>query len=258
VTTVRVLVVDDEPSARQAITELLRADSEVTVVGECRNGKEALERLRGGNIDLVFLDVLMPEMDGLSVIDQLDSDRPTVVFVTAYDRYTLRAFDVHAVDYLVKPFTDERFFAALAHAKTLIARGRTQEMTDNLAALLESSRARHGPPAHVRRIPVRREDRVFLIDAHDVDWIEADGDYAHLHSGKSEYLLRETMAHLASTLDPNRFARIHRSIIVNLDRVRELRQMFKGDYTVLLHDGTELKLSRHFKRSLERQLGRVL
>jgi two-component system LytT family response regulator len=256
---VRVLVVDDEPSARDAIRELLRADSEVTVVGECRNGKEALACLRGGNIDLVFLDVLMPEMDGLAVIEQLDTDRPAVVFVTAYDRYTLRAFDVHAVDYLVKPFTDERFFAALAHAKALIACGRTQEMTERLGALLESWRG--GPaalPAHVRRIPVRRDDRVFLIDVHDVDWIEADGDYAHLHSGKNEYLLRETMARLASTLDPNRFARIHRSIIVNLDRVRELRQLFKGDYTVLLHDGTELKLSRYFKQSLERQLGRAL
>ena len=257
-TTVRVLVVDDEPSAREAIRELLRADGEVTVVGECRNGMEALASLRGGNIDLVFLDVVMPEIDGLAVIEQLGADRPAIVFVTAHDHYTLRAFDIHAVDYLVKPFSDERFFAALAHAKTLIAHGRTQ-MTANLVALLKSWQAGNVPPAtYMRRIPVRRDDRVFLIDVQDVDWIEADGDYAHIHSGKSEYLVRETMARLTSTLDPDRFARIHRSVIVNLDRVREFRQLFKGDHTVLLQDGTELKLSRHFKGSLERQLGRSL
>ena len=257
-TTVRVLVVDDEPLAREAIRELLRADPDVALVGECRNGKEALASLRAGDIDLVFLDVLMPEMDGLTVIEQLGEDRPVIVFVTAYDRYTLRAFDVHAVDYLVKPFTAERFFAALAHAKTVIGHGRTR-MTENLAALLKSWQAGNPPPpTYMRRIPVRRDDLVFLIDVQDVDWIEADGDYAHIHIGKSDYIVRETMACLTSTLDPSRFARIHRSIIVNLDRVREFRQLFKGDHTVFLQDGTELKLSRHFKGALERQLGRSL
>ena len=145
-TTVRVLVVDDEPSAREAIRELLRAEGEVTVVGECRNGMEALASLRGGNIDLVFLDVVMPEIDGLAVIEQLGADRPAIVFVTAHDHYTLRAFDIHAVYYLVKPFSDERFFAALAHAKTLIAQGRTQ-VTANVAARPGPHQWRHAEGA---------------------------------------------------------------------------------------------------------------
>jgi two-component system, LytTR family, response regulator len=233
----RVLVADDEPAARDAIRALLGADPEVLIVGECRNGTEALAAMRAGDVDIVFLDVQMPELDGLSVLTQLGVESPTIVFVTAYDQYALKAFEAHAVEYLLKPFDDERFYVALTHAKGVARRERG---------------------GYLQRIPVRRGDRTILLRAQDVDWIQADGDYARIHAGKEAFLIRESITRFAATLDPTTFARIHRSTIVNLDRVRELRPLFKGDHTVVLHDGTPLKLSRHFKAPLERQLGRAL
>ena len=259
---IRVLIVDDEPMARAAIRELLRADADVVVVGECRNGREASEALRRGGVDLVFLDVQMPELDGVSVVAQLDGQQlPVIIFVTAYDQYTLRAFDLHAVDYLLKPFTDERFYAALRHAKQLCERGITREVVERLRSLLaehEQLAGTAGAKAYWSRIPVRRDDAVLLIPVRDVDWIEAEGDYARLHVAEQQYLIRETMGGLEVSLDPAQFARIHRSTIVNLNRVRELRPLFKGDHDVILHNGTTLRLSRHYKESIEKQLGRAL
>jgi two-component system, LytTR family, response regulator len=259
-TTIRTLIVDDEPAAREAIRELLRSDPEISVVGECRNGRDAVARLRAGGIDLVFLDVQMPEVDGLAVAEQLRGrEMPAIVFVTAFDRYALRAFDLHAVDYLLKPFTDERFLDTVRHVKRVIGRGETQELAARLARLLDDpNRPAARAPEYLSRIPVHVQDRVLLLPVGEIDWIGADGDYVRLHAGKSEYMIRDSLTRLGATLDPARFARIHRSTIVNLDRVRELRPLFKGDHTVRLHDGTQLKLSRHFKESLERLLGREL
>jgi two-component system LytT family response regulator len=257
----RVLVVDDEPAARDAIRALLRDDAETVVVGECRNGREAIAAMRAGGIDLVFLDVQMPEIDGLEVVKQLAGrELPVIVFVTAFDQYALRAFDLHAVDYLLKPFTDERFVDAVRHAKGLIARGQTHDLAERLSKLLEerSRPATRATSDYLRRLPIHVDDRVLLIPVHDIDWIEADGDYARVHVGRNAFLLREAMSRLDASLDPTAFARIHRSTIVNLDRIRELRPLFKGDHTVRLHDGTELKLSRHFKEPLEARLGRRL
>jgi two-component system, LytTR family, response regulator len=260
---VRALIVDDEPAARAALRALLRGDADVTVVGECRNGREALSALQAGNIDLVFLDVQMPEIDGFSVVEQLDPrSLPAIVFVTAYDQYALRAFSVHAVDYLVKPFTDERFFDTLRHVKQQIARGQSHELATRLTRLLQDTTRSRVPEAaardYLRRLPIQSGERVVLLPVGDIDWIAADGDYARIHVGSAEYLIREPLSHLADSLDPTHFARIHRSTIVNLDRIRELRPLFKGDHLVQLRDGTELKLSRHFKRPLEQMLGRPL
>jgi two-component system LytT family response regulator len=258
---VRVLIVDDEPAAREAIRALLRGDDETVVVGECRNGREAIAAIRAGGIDLVFLDVQMPEIDGLQVVEHLAGrELPIIVFVTAYDQYALRAFDLHAVDYLLKPFTDERFTEAVRHAKRLLARGQHQELTERLTKLLDDRSRTAARPSteYLRRLPIHVDDRVLLVPVHDIDWIEADGDYARIHVGRNAFLLREALSRLDASLDPEQFARIHRSTIVNLDRIRELRPLFKGDHTVRLFDGTELKLSRHFKEPLEERLGRRL
>jgi two-component system, LytTR family, response regulator len=258
---IRVFIVDDEPAARDALRALLRSDEETIVVGEARNGRQAVAALRAGGIDLVFLDVQMPEVDGFQVVEQLTGcELPAIVFVTAYDQYALRAFDLHAVDYLLKPFSDERFGEAVRHAKQLITRGQSYELAERLTRLLEERARRAGTESrdYLRRLPVHVNDRVVLVPVKEIDWIEADGDYARIHVGKVAYLLREALSRLDDSLDPDQFVRIHRSTIVNLDRIRELRPMFKGDHSVRLHDGTELKLSRHFKEPLEERLGRKL
>ena len=257
----RVLIVDDEPAARAAIRALLRADADVTVVGECRNGREARDALQAGNIDLVFLDVQMPEIDGFTVVEQLEQrNLPAIVFVTAYDQYALRAFAVHAVDYLLKPYTDARFFDTLRHVKQQIARGESHELATRLTRLLQdpTRSAVSGPTEYLRRLPIQSGERVVLLPIGDIDWIGADGDYARIHVGAAVYLIREPLSHLADSLDPAHFARIHRSTIVNLDRIRELQPLFKGDHLVKLRDGTELKLSRNYKKPLEQVLGRPL
>ena len=254
----RILIVDDEPAARDAMRILLRADADVTVAGEVRNGVEALAAIRGGGVDLVFLDVEMPDMSGLLVAEQLGVDAPIVVFVTAYDQYLLQAFDVHAVDYLLKPFTDERFYAALDHAKRIVGRAERQHLSAQVTALLAATAASAREAAYLRRLPIRHGDRVALVPIGNVEWIEADGDYVRVHVGGEQFMIRETMHNLASQLDPVQFVRIHRSTIVNLDRVKEFRAMFRGDHDVILQGGARLKLSRNFKESLEQRLGRSL
>jgi two-component system LytT family response regulator len=256
---IRVLIVDDEPAARAAIRHLLGTDRDVDIVAECRNGRDAQRMLAAGDVDLVFLDVQMPVMDGLTVAASMDTVAPPViVFVTAFDRYAVKAFEVHAVDYLLKPFTDERFYSTVERVKRIIRRGRQDEVTQRIRSLLDE----HGPAAaasdYLRRLALRTGERVALVPVSDVDWIEAEGDYVCVHIGPARHLMRDTMQHLAASLDPARFARIHRSTIVNLDRVRELRALSKGEFAVVLHDDTELKLSRSYKDPLERQLGRRL
>jgi two-component system LytT family response regulator len=258
---IRTLIVDDEPAARDAIRHLLRDVAGIQVVGECRNGREALDTLTRGGIDLVFLDVQMPVVDGLTVAARLDrASLPVMVFVTAFDQYALRAFEVHAVDYLLKPFTDDRFHKAVERALEVIAGGRERELTDRVRALLlDLHAARPQPPGpYLSRLPLRSGDRTTLLSVRDVDWIGAEGDYAAVHAGRHRHLLRETMRSLAASLDPAQFARIHRSAIVNLDRVAELRALDKGEFAVVLRDGTRLKLSRGFKDAFEAQLGRRL
>ena len=243
----RVLIVDDEPLACQALRLLLEGDREVEIVGECSgaDGAPAVERTRP---DILFLDVQMPEVDGFDLLEQIGIDRaPTVVFVTAYGDHALRAFDVHAIDYLLKPVADERFARALARAKALALLRRAGEPGDaRLGTLLrEHSRA-------TRRILVRDRDRTRVIDAETIDWIEAADYYAEIHVGTETHLLRETMNELAQRLDPARFFRVHRSAIVNLDRVREILPLPHGDRELALAGGMRVRLSRARRPEFER------
>jgi two-component system LytT family response regulator len=261
---IRTLIVDDEPAARAAIRSLLAGDQEIEVIGECADGRSALERLERELPDLLFLDVQMPGMDGLEVLRQLTApELPDVIFVTAYDQYALRAFDVHAVDYLLKPFGDDRFNTALERAKRRVRERRLGVVGDRLLALLDelggrgtTAQAGTAAGAPLRRLVIKSGGRVTILAVRDIDWIDAEGDYVKIHTGKQWHLLRETMKRMEAQLDPARFVRIHRGTIVNVERIKELQPFFRGEYVVILQDGTSLKLSRGYKAHLERALGR--
>ena len=260
---IRTLIVDDEPAARAAIRSLLADDPEITVVGEATDGSAALKAVETDKPELVFLDVQMPGFDGLTVLRSLDRpENLSVVFVTAYDQYALQAFDVHAVDYLLKPFDDARFRRALGRAKQEVRQRRVGIASDRLVSLLDSMGERDGSEEfqgkYLKRLAIKSGGRVSIVPVRDIDWIEAKGDYMRLHAGKASHLLRETMQRLEEELDPVRFVRIHRSTIVNIDRIKELHPFFKGEYVVMLQDGTQLKLSRGYKDKLEGALGRSI
>lgn len=247
---IRALIVDDEPLARRTIRGLLSADPEINVVGECGGGREAVESIRRQPPDLLFLDIQMPEMDGFDVLSRIELESiPAIIFVTAYDAYALKAFEVHALDYLLKPFTDERFKEALARAKSHLELREVKDLAQSLRAFLrERAAAAQAAPAgrkdFLTRFAVKLGGRVIFVNSADVDWIEADNYYIKLHVGSRAHLLRLSMKELEEKLDPKSFWRIHRSAIINLDRVKELRQHPNGEYVVALKDGTELKLSR--------------
>jgi two-component system LytT family response regulator len=249
----RVLLVDDEPLVRQGIRDFLVDEPDVVVVGECGNGLEALETIARERVDLVFLDIQMPELDGVGVAAALTAQEgPAVVFVTAYSEHALRAFEVNAVDYVLKPFDRERFRAALGRARGRIAAGERTELSSRLSAVLaELERAR----GYAQRILVRSDGRIRLVAVGEVDWIEAADNYVRVHAGAERHLVRETMAAMEARLDPSRFARIHRSTIVNLARIRELQPTFNGEYVVLLHTGAKLTLSRGYRDALRSRLG---
>lgn len=228
----------------------------VDVVGEAGDGQAAIECIKDTGPHLVLLDVQMPEVDGFEVACRLPSPRPSIVFLTAHDQHALRAFEVHALDYLLKPVSRERLAAAVARAAEWVSRdpaARDSQLADaDVGARLEAGRAA------LRRWPVRSHGRVELVDVETVDWIEASGNYVVLHAGRRQHLLRETLRHMASRLDPAEFVRIHRSAIVRISRVERLETAQRGDYAVVLADGTRLMLSRTHRRGLERALGRRL
>ena len=235
----RVLIVDDEPLACERIRGLLASERDIEIAGECHDGRSAAAAIRRLAPDLVFLDVQMPEMDGLAVLQSLDR-MPAVIFVTAYDQFAIKAFEVHAVDYLLKPFDRERFFKALERAR----RG---DLDVRLRGLIEELRGRK---EFLDRLVVRAGGRVLFLRVDELDYIEAAGNYVRLHADGEEYLYRETMARLEAALDPAKFARIHRSTIVNVDRVKELYPLFRGDYTVVLRDGRQLTLAKSYRGRL--------
>ena len=248
--TLRVLIVDDEEIARQRIRRLLARESEVDVIGEASDGAQAVESIRSLTPDLVFLDVQMPEVDGFEVLERLRPDPvPAVVFVTAHDDYAVRAFEVHAVDYLRKPFDAVRFKEAFSRARRRVAGADVEERSRKLDALL--AQVESHPPKSRERLMVRSDGRLYFVRIDDIDWVEAAGNYVKLHVGRDTHLMRETMAGIEKMLDPSRFLRIHRSAIVNLDRVREMQPWFSGEYTVILRDGTQLRLSRVYRDRLE-------
>jgi two-component system LytT family response regulator len=253
--TVRTLIVDDEPLARQRLRRLLEADPAIAVVGESADGPQAVADLRQLRPDLVFLDVQMPGLDGFGVLQALgDVPLPVVIFVTAHDRYALKAFEVHALDYLLKPFDRARFEAALERAKAQVRQGNAAALNERLQELLQSAPGRPRP----ERLVVKSGARIYFVRVEDIDWIEAAANYVRLHVGTEDHLLREPLGALEKRLDPARFVRIHRSTIVNLDRVVELQPVFHGDYVLILRDGTELAVSRNCRERLKEALGRDL
>ena len=250
---IRALIVDDEPLARQRIRTLLEADPDVEVVGECADGRSAVAAVREQAPDLLFLDVQMPLLDGFGVLAALGAGPlPVVIFVTAHDRYALRAFEVHALDYLLKPFDRERFRTALGRAKAQVRREPDGDVSRRLLALLRDVQQARKP---LERLVVKSGGRVYFVRTEDIDWIEAAGNYVRLHVGKEAHLLRESMAGLEARLDAGRFLRIHRSTIVNIEHIRELQPAFHGDYAVILRDGTQLTLSRSYRATLPRFFG---
>jgi two-component system, LytTR family, response regulator len=251
---IRVLVVDDEPLARERLRSLLEQEGDVELVGECGDGLAAVEAIDAGKPDLVFLDVQMPHLDGFDVLDTVEpGNRPHVVFVTAYDEYAVRAFEVHALDYVLKPFDRDRFRSTLARARTELARGNAgaADLEGRLTALLGELEDRR---KRLERIVVKSGGRVFFLRTEDVDWIEAAGNYVELHVGAESHLLRETMNKLARRLDPKLFLRIHRRTIVNVERIRQLEGVTHGEYVVVLKDGTRLASSRGYRESVQRLL----
>lgn len=253
---ISVLLVDDEPLAREMIREMLKDDSDVEIVCECVNGREAIDAIQEHNPDLIFLDIQMPEIGGFEVLEALKSvSVPHVIFVTAYDQYAVRAFEVHALDYLLKPFDRERFESAWRRAKDHILATRGGAVDQRILALLEELKA---GPKYLERLVIKSGGRVFFLDTDDIDWIEAEGNYVSVHTGKKSHLLRETISSLETKLDPKKFLRIHRSSIVKIDRIKELQPWFHGEYRVLLMDGTQLTLSRNYRENLQEALGRFL
>ncbi len=282
---VRVLIVDDEALARQRVRRLLQNEADVEVVGEAETGREAVAMIRELQPDLVCLDVQMPGLDGFGVLEELDGGPvPMVLFITAYDEHAQRAFDVHAVDYVLKPVDADRFRAAFDKARkqraNAVAAERLGELLETVRRLADGSAAAAGGVAdlaaglsaggasaaagavpgagngrYASRILVKQDGRMFFVKTTEIDWIEADRNYVRLHVGKTAHTIRERISHLEETLDPRLFARIHRSTIVNLNRVREMQQWFSGDYVVILEDGTRLRLSRHYRDRVEKQVG---
>jgi two-component system LytT family response regulator len=257
---IRALIVDDEPAARGALRTLLAGEPDIEIAGEMADGASALAFLRTGEADLLFLDVQMPEMDGFTLLRQLDQRQmPVVIFVTAYDQYALRAFDTEAMDYLLKPYSDERFQQALARARREIRQGRIGQLTDQVLRVLTRTAPPEPAGEYRARLVIKQDGRMTVIPVADVDWLEADGDTVRVHTTRrAAYLLREPLKDLELLLDPAQFVRIHRSTIINVDRIKELQPYFKGDYIVILSDGTRLKLSRRFRDRLEAVLGKAL
>ncbi|MCI0485718.1 MAG: LytTR family DNA-binding domain-containing protein [Blastocatellia bacterium] len=253
---IKVLIVDDEPLARERIRDMLRADADIQIVGDCSNGNEAIAAIRRQSPDLIFLDVQMPESDGFEVLSKLDpGSMPAVIFVTAYDQYAVRAFEVYALDYLLKPFDCERFERALERAKTHIRKKGEGSLGQRILSALEEIKTR---PVHLDRLVIKMNGHVFFVRAEEIDWIEAEGNYVRLHVGRETYLLRDTISGLEEQLDPRNFLRVHRSAIVNIDRIQELQPWFHGEYKIILQDGMELTLSRTYREKLNEFLGRSL
>ena len=251
--TLRTLIVDDEALARTALLRLLKRERDVSVIGQCSDGEMAVGAIRQMKPDLVFLDVQMPEMDGFEVLEAIGVEgMPVTVFVTAFDKYALQAFDANAVDYLLKPFSPDRLSRALARVRERFLGRQDKEAARRLFSLLDSRLQTD----YARRLTVATGGRILFVPVADIDWVEAEGNNARLHVARHVYDVRETLQALTEKLDPREFIRIHRSTIVNVRRIREVQPWFQGSHLVLLHSGEELRMSRYQREAVERLLGK--
>jgi two-component system LytT family response regulator len=255
-TRIRALIVDDEPLARRRIKSLLAHDSSVDVIGECSDGYKAVRSINELTPDLVFLDVQMPAMDGFEVIKTIGAERmPTVIFVTAYDQYALKAFEVNALDYLLKPFDRSRFQKTLERAKAMIRGLHHGKVNTQLLSLLGVLRREQEIPD---RFVIKSAGRVVFLRIEEIDWLRTVGNYVRLQVGRDAHLMRETMNGMEAKLSPDKFMRIHRSTIVNLDRVKEVQPWAKGEYVVIMRDGTRLIMSRRYRERLNERLNKPI
>jgi two-component system, LytTR family, response regulator len=255
---IRAVIVDDEPLARRGIRAQLREQKDIEIVSECRNGREAIAAIQQQEPDLVFLDVQMPELDGFEVLNAVGVERmPAVIFVTAYDSYALRAFEVHALDYLLKPFDDERFAHAIKRARDHLAGRNLQELSGRLQGLLEDLKARSAPK-YAERLVVKSAGRIVFLSVAEIDFIRAADNYVRIHAGHDQHLLRETMNSLEQKLDPHQFLRVHRSTIVNVQRIREAAQLFRGEYELVLRDGRRIATGRNYRDRLRSLFGKPM
>lgn len=253
---IKVLVIDDESLARDLIVELLKEFDDFQIIGECSDGADAIKTIEKLRPDLIFLDVQMPVLNGLEVLERLkDSYLPEIIFVTAYDNYAIRAFDFHAIDYLLKPISRTRFEQAIQYAKERISQQNSSETKEQLFAFLENHQNKL---PHLQRIFVKENGKITLLDPETIDWIEADDKYLHLHTANKNHLIRQTLNSIEAELNPNSFLRIHRSIIVNLTRIKEIHPLFNNEYVLILHNGTKLTLSRNYKNRFFERFGKTV
>lgn len=252
----RALIVDDEPLARQRIRLLARDEPDLQILGECADAADALVAIQRASPDLLFLDVQMPEMDGFELLRKLPPERlPIVIFTTAYDKHAVRAFEIHALDYLLKPFQPERFKSAIHRARQHLANRQASSAAHGLLDLL-ATRQNSPPPStqYLTRLTAKTDEKVVVIKTADIDSIESAGNYVAVNAGKQTHILRQTLNSLEKQLDPEKFLRVSRSAIVNLDRVKELQPMFKGEHIIVLHNGKRLAMTRGLLRDLEQAL----
>lgn len=254
---IKVLVIDDESLARDLIIELLKDFEDFQVVGQCANGLEAVKTIEKLRPDLIFLDVQMPLLSGLEVLEEIKNRYlPEIIFVTAFDQYAIRAFDFHAIDYLLKPFSRARFRKAVIRSKEQIMSLQTGSDTkQQITALLENHK---NQPTHLQRIFVKDNGRIILLEPETVDWIEADDKYLHLHTTQKKYLIRQTLNSIEAELNSNIFLRVHRSTIVNLTRVKEIHPLFNGEYALILQNSAKLTLSRNYKSRFFERFGKTV
>jgi two-component system LytT family response regulator len=253
---IRVLIVDDEPLAREGIRMRLDQEPDIEVLGECANGREAVAAIKRDVPDLVFLDVQMPRLDGFGVIAAIGAKlMPQVVFVTAFDEHALRAFEVHALDYLLKPVEGARFLEALDRARSQLRRPELVTINEQLQALLSDFKTEK---KYLDRLAIKANGRILFLDVEEIDWVQAADNYVAVHAGRESHLLHTTMNSLEQKLDPDAFLRIHRSAIVNLKRIKELHPMFHGEYRVILKDGTELTSGRSYRDKLQKLVNETI
>lgn len=253
-TKIRVLIVDDEPLGRKMLRSMLAPFDEVKIIGECENGSEAVEAIKSQTPDLVFLDVKMPDVDGFSVIENIEEEKkPAVIFVTAYDKYAIRAFEINALDYLLKPYDRKRFEQSFRRALNQINKQQNEALNKQIISLLSNNSS--SEENYLERFIIKDSGRVFFIKTDEILWIEAEGNYVFLHTLGQKYIFREGITKLEKKLDPQKFRRIARSAIVNLDFVQELQPLFRGDYQVILKNGIELKLTHRYRKNLIQHFG---
>ncbi len=245
-----ILIVDDESLARKRIRSLLKQEEQVHILAECATGQQAIDAIAKLQPDLVFLDVQMPQLDGFDVIKRLKSPAPLIVFVTAYDQYALQAFDAHALDYLLKPFEDDRFYQTLQRATQQLQLQQQDEIEKRLQTLLQQ----HKQPRYLKHVAVKSQDRTFMIPVENIQWIESAANYVRVYHDESHHLIRETLGGLEEKLDPENFIRIHRSTLINLNHLKEFQPMFKGEYVAILKNGQRLKMSRSCREKLRKKL----